>query len=136
MEHAYTTPEYVHLAILKDAARIANEKYAQEFDVNNDPGWRKGRFRPDTRQARVYGDIFRADPVQSRKGGLCLSVDPRTMAMLDPDQQMQLREIGRSAIKQSIVENQRAFVGLILGEARKGDNYFDRYEQPSQTRLS
>lgn len=130
----YTTPQLVHLAILKDAADIANQRYAEEFDVAN-IGWRRGRFDPKMRKALVSGILFRPDEVQSQKGGLCLSIDEGVAQSLDPEERERVREIGKKAIKQALVKNQSAFVGLILGEARQGRNYFDRFDSPDQLRM-
>lgn len=136
MDPGYTSVEYVHLAILKDAADIANIDYAAEGDVTQ-PQWRPGRFRlpPNEREGFVFGELYRADPAQSIKGGLTLSVDPHIFAQLDPQQQARVREIGKEAIRKSLVKNQKLFVGLILGEARRGRNYFDRFNPSAQLRL-
>lgn len=132
-----TTLDFVHLAILKDAAQIANEAYFAEFDPAKPQAWRPGRFKapPGERRTMAFGEVFRADPVQSEKGGLTLSVDRHIFERLDSEQQFRIREIGKSAIKQSIIKNKNSFVGLILGEARQGRNYFDRFNQSDQLRL-
>jgi hypothetical protein len=47
-----------------------------------------------------------------------------------------LREIGREAMKEALVKNQFQLVGLMLGEARQGRNYFDRFIlENQQTRI-
>jgi hypothetical protein len=132
-----TTVEFVHLAILKDAAKIANEEYFAEFDPARPTSYRPGRFRapPGERQGLVFGDIYRPDPVQSDKGGLALSIDPHVFSALDQEQQLRARTIARAALKRAIVENKTAFIGLILGEARQGRNYFERYGLEDQLRL-
>ena len=134
---AYTSVELVHLAILKDAAEIANADYAAtDWEVKL-PTYQTGRFKapPHRREGYVFGQLFRADPVQSTKGGLTLSIDPFIFQQLDSEQQQRLREIGKEAIRKSLVKNKRLFVGLILGEARQGRNYFDRFDPPAQLRL-
>ena len=114
--------EYVQHMILIEAAEVANRKAAQEQDIE------KGGFVPtEDRTGFVSGEIFRPDPVQSRKGGLCLSIDPIVFDAYPKTMQARLREIGREAMKEALVNNQEQFVGLILGEARQGRNYFDRF---------
>lgn len=123
--------EYVQHLILLEAADLANRKAAQEQGIE------KSGFEPDeTRTQFVNGELFRADPVQSRKGGLALSIDPFVFASFSRPMQARLREIGKESIKEALVNNQEQFVGLILGEAREGRSYFDRFIQPDQqTRL-
>jgi hypothetical protein len=119
--------EYVQHMILLDAADIANRKAAQEHGIE------KGGFEPDeAKTSFVNGELFRADPVQSRKGGLALSIDPVVFDSYNAKMKSRLREIGKEAIKEALVNNQEQFVGLILGEAREGRNYFDRFVQIDQ----
>lgn len=133
-----TNRDLVHLAILKDAAEIANQQFALEYGSDADPArWKRGRFEkpPHERETIVYGDLFRPDPIQSEKGGLCLSIDPRIAQGMPPEQRKRVHEIGRNAIKQSLVKNRQVFIGLIIGEARAGRNYFDNFDQQDQLRF-
>lgn len=135
---AYTTPELVHLAILKDAEDIANRRFAEEFDIGADSPWRPGRFSaPPGERDRAFasGRIYRADSARSEKGGLCLSVDEVTINAADQDKIDRIHQIGMEAIHESILLNRNSFVGLIIGEAREGRNYFDRFPSEGQTRL-
>lgn len=129
-----TSLELVHLAILQDAADIANRRAREVFaDLAPKQSYRPGRFNPETRAKRkFYGDIFRADPAQSERGGLCLSMDPKLVETLDDDTLVSLHRIGRQAMRDAISKNGSIFIGLILGEARAGNNYFDRYIDPGQ----
>lgn len=129
-----TSLELVHLAILQDAADIANRRAREVFaDLAPKQSYRPGRFNPEMRAKRkFYGDIFRADPAQSERGGLCLSMDPKLVETLDDDTLVSLHRIGRQAMRDAISKNGSIFIGLILGEARAGNNYFDRYIDPGQ----
>jgi hypothetical protein len=129
-----TNAELVHLAILQDAADIANRRVREVFaDLAPKQSYRPGRFNPETRaNKRFYGDIFRADPTQSERGGLCLSMDPKFVETLDDDTLVSLHRIARQSIRDAISKNGPIFIGMILGEARAGNNYFDRYIDPGQ----
>ena len=105
----YKTANAVHLDILRDAEIIANRLYEE------------------SRSGFGQGQIFRADPIQSTKGGLCLSIDEVVAESLDQDEVVEAHQIGVEAIRQSILKNYESFVGLILGDARNGRNYFDRF---------
>jgi hypothetical protein len=101
--------EDVHRAILRDAAMIANQKL-----ITIDLG-------------RTFaGELFRADPIRSDKGGLCLSLEEQVRS-LDPEQIQTLHQIGAQAIHQALLRNKDKFIGLVLGDARQGRNYFDRF---------
>jgi hypothetical protein len=39
-----------------------------------------------------------------------------------------LRKIGVAAIHKALIDRKDLFVGLVIGEARQGRNYFDRYD--------
>lgn len=122
--------EFVQHMILFDAADHANQEISNEnFTYKNG------------QPAMLMGEIFRADPVQSTKGGMCLSIDEHVTASLSAGAIRRLHEIGVKALHDALVENQDKFVGLILGEAREGRNYFDRFPpndppgRPGQGRL-
>lgn len=125
-----TTVELVHGAILRDAADIANQQIEsdpvlQELARPRRPAG-KTRFDPASRKQFFSGSVFRPDPTRSNLGGLALSMDEGMKQLPEPTLQ-RLQQIGRDAIKQSIVKNQRAFVAVILAEARAGRNYSDRF---------
>lgn len=109
--YTVTSPELVHLAILKDAADIANERAVADSRL------------PEV----VSGQIFRPAPLRSRRGGLALSLTAG-FERLPPAKLRLLHEIGSQGVRESILKNKREFVGLILGHARQGVNYFDRYK--------
>jgi hypothetical protein len=108
--------EYVHHLILLDAEDIANQELALASANNVDLSDYFGTSQ-----------IFKADPLLSEKGGLCLSVDPIHTMGRSPEVLSILHEIGRKAIRKSLLKNQEQFVGLILGHARLGENYFSRF---------
>lgn len=105
-----TTPELVHLAILKDAAEIANVMAVED----------------DRLPEIVAGGPFNPAPLRSRRGGLALALTPGTERMA-PEKLAVLREVGVAAVHRSLMKNQREFVGLVLGHAKHGVNYFDRF---------
>jgi hypothetical protein len=118
--------EYVHHMLLIEAADIANQKLSEEVATEKDFGADIG-LPP--------GEAFRPDPLASKKGGLCLTIDPSITLMRKPETIQRLHEIGVEAVRQALVKNQEQFVGLILGDARKRRNYFDRFDPNPQTRL-
>jgi hypothetical protein len=102
--------EDVHREILRDAAAIANQKLTTDVNFST----------------TLMGEVFRPDPIRSNKGGLCLSLEEQVRS-LDPEQIQVLHQIGAQAIRQALLRNKEKFVGLILGDARQGRNYFDRF---------
>lgn len=113
--------EEIHYIILADAADMAN------IEVGREPGFE-----------RFSGQIFHADPAErpNGKGGLALVLDDIATRSLNRRQIARLHEIGREAIRKAIVQNKEGFVGLIIGDAREGRDYFERFASPNQqTRL-
>jgi hypothetical protein len=104
----YSVEEAHHL-ILIDAEDLANHKIQTL-------GW------------GVAGKLFRFDPVRSKRGGLTLSMDRVMSEALSDEQIQEARAIGLEAIKKALAKNKEPFVGLIVGDARQGRNYFDRYK--------
>jgi hypothetical protein len=98
-----------HKEILGRAAEIANQ----------DP------------RVPFQGSPFREAEVKSTKGGLCLDYDEGLLILSPEEERERVQEvmtrIGTDAILQALSEKKDLFVGLILGEARKGRNYFDRF---------
>jgi hypothetical protein len=129
-----TTVDQVHLAILQDAAHEANRRWEEMFGIddiaptNIGPGQ---RFNAAARAARgrawARGEVFRADPIQSTKGGLCLSVNESVTLTMTPEDIQELHRVGRDAIQWSLVKNKDKFMGLIVGEAKQGRDYFARF---------
>jgi hypothetical protein len=113
--------EYVQHMLLFDAADIANQQIPHE-----DLRLRNGQ------PARLHGEVFRADPVRSTKGGLCLSVDTVTANSLSKASIKRLHELGVQSMRKALVQNKEQFVGVLVGEARQGRNYFDRFVQAGQ----
>jgi len=137
MEDDLTSVDEVHKIILETAAQIANRTLRELDDVSAHyaPG---ERFNVDKRKMRFgTGQVFRADPSRSKKGGLCLSVDEMYVRERSSEEIDALHEIGREALKESITRwHPDLFAGLIVGLARNGENYFDRYQSEfHQTRL-
>lgn len=129
IERKPLTVEEVHEVILETAAQIANQKVSEVNDLF------KG-FGVTLKNSLASGFIFRADSIRSEKGGLCLSVDEIVTKGMEDEEIAILHAIGVEAIKESIVStHSEKFVGMILGEAKKHHNYFDRFVD-SGTQLS
>jgi len=111
--------EYVQEMILWDACDIAN---ASLPDVVTN-----ALERGDS--SYVAGDVFHPSQSQSLKGGLCLEIDPGIVRALSPELMQELRELMVKSLQKAIIKNKEQFVGLILGEARQGRIYFDRFPQ-------
>lgn len=101
--------EEAHHIILIDAEDLANHKIQTL-------GW------------NVTGKLFRFDPVRSERAGLTLSMDKIIAESLNNEQIKEARAIAMEAIKRALIKNKEPFVGLIVGDARQGRNYFDRYK--------
>jgi hypothetical protein len=129
-----TTVEQVHLAILQDAAQEANRRWEAMFGVDEvattyvGPGQ---RFNKEARAKRTRtwarGEVFRADPLQSTKGGLCLSVNEAITLTMTPEDIQILHRVGRDSLRWSLTKNKDKFMGLIVGEAKQGRDYFARF---------
>lgn len=70
--------------------------------------------------------------------GIRVDISKDVMRRIPDDQHDETRQILRAAVKRAVhriittdPEAQRAFVGAIVGMAREGHNYFDRYETDS-----
>lgn len=100
-----------HLAfvITRDAADQANiwanEYLSQEGSLVTDP------IRPQLWSAE--------------KGPFSFEVPPEQRSMLTEIQMGVLRDLCRKAVKQRIADDPRDLVGLIVGHARIGKNFFD-----------
>lgn len=94
----------VHQEIAEEAASIANQTL-------------KGR--PDTVPFGVHG-VFAATPRR-----LSLTINN---LITDPELLEPLREIGFAALRQAILERPDLTVGMILGDAREGRDYFVRHK--------
>lgn len=115
------TVDDVHATILADAEFLANQRAFLELDLSG-----------------AGGQIFRADPVQTQRGGLTLSVDELTERTLGEDETKlnYIYEIGAWALEEAIFRNQEIWAAAIFSEAHQGRNYFDRFLLPGeQTRL-
>lgn len=113
IDPAKTSVDEVHQHISEEAARIAN-----------------GDERMDHRFMWV------ANPDgTSLVGikGLVIEWDPGNYHLLFPRAERaevvaKMNAIGRDAVLKAIYANQEMFVGVILGEARAGRDYFDLYK--------
>lgn len=107
-----------HEKILKDAADIANHR-AIEVMVQELPN-----VSSDTR-------VFEEANNRSGPSRLTLVMNETLIASLSIDLQQRLRSIASQALREAIGKNKELFVGLILGQARQGRNYFDQFSQGS-----
>jgi hypothetical protein len=129
-----TTVDEVHAIILRTASEIANQRWIETGgQVSEAPSYGAGeRFNAAARRRRnphrrVTGEIFRPDPAQSEIGGLALSVDPLVTSTMTDEEIEELHEVGFYAVRDAIKQHPHLLVGLILGEARQGRSYFDRF---------
>lgn len=129
-----TTVDEIHAIILRAAAEIANQRWVETGGQTTEPpSYGAGeRFNAAARRRRnphrrIQGEIFRPDPVQSETGGLALSVDPLITTTMTEEEITELHEIGFYAVRDAIKQHPHLLVGLILGEARQGRNYFERF---------
>jgi hypothetical protein len=99
--------EDVHYELSRRAADIANRNLAV-----------------DPRIPPQFINIFIPDG--HRRIGLTFA---EGMTLLDDSTLGAVQEIGRRAVKQALAENPDLFVGVILGEARKGRNYFREHHR-------
>lgn len=129
---ATPTLKTIHASILRDAADIANKQIAEKGLEPPPPAFVAAgtRFRPGRPRGWAAGQIYRPDQDASKLGGLCLTIDPRWTQNAPPEVVAYLHAIGKAAIHQAIVQRGPLFVGLILGEMRRGHNYFDRFAEP------
>jgi hypothetical protein len=128
-----TKVELVHRAILEEAAAIANRRAATE---GIEPPQRRmaagARFKAGRKRSGfVSGEVFRADPGRSRKGGLALSIEPALITGADQARISHLQQIARDAIKEALGRKGGLLVGLIIGERRAGRDYFERFRTDS-----
>lgn len=124
-----TTVETAHDKILKTAANVANRMLREAQDIQA-ASYAEERFNPQVKRGRIMeGEIFRADPSLSEKGGLCLSLDELTVRASTEAELADLHRIGVAAVKEAIANwHSELFVGLIVGEAKQDRNYFDRFD--------
>lgn len=100
------TIEQVHKKIVLDACDIANH---DTWVIEN-----------------FGGPVF--IPGHEQRYSLVMTWDPG-VSFSDVEIIKQLHVKGKSALHQSIKQNEKIFVGLVLGLARKGENYFDIFER-------
>lgn len=108
------TVNEIHRIISDVAASIANQ------DVRKDP-----RFT-------FTGASYQSKQVEEGMEGLCIEWDPSQAHLEfepgDRDQVQQvMSEIGHDAIIAAVHANQELFVGVMLGEARQGRDYFKNF---------
>jgi hypothetical protein len=109
-----TTVSEVHERICDTAVEIANEK---TLDPSFPKKWRGPVF--------MNGSPY-------NEGRLVLEITEEYQGA--PERvKKRWREIAVQAIQEAIVQHQKLFAGLILGEAKRGRNYFNQWEQaPTQ----
>lgn len=103
-----------HRSISHDAAELANADPERHPDFY---------FRPRSQDAQ--------GTVQGMEG-LKLEWDPEGRLRTFPREEreailLQMKAVAMRAVRQSLVDNQDLFVGVMLGEAREGRNYFDSF---------
>lgn len=77
---------------------------------------------------RQAGDLIRPDVSSTESKGkfvFLYDVDPR---VISEEERNSLREVVTEALKQSLLTNREAFVGLIIEDARLNKNFFDRFK--------
>lgn len=109
-----TSVNEVHRIISAAAADLANQ------DARKDP-----RFS-------FVASAEQSEKVQEGYYGLSIEWDPGrihlTFSQADRERVQQvMEEVGRDAIHAAIHANQELFVGVILGEARQGRDYFELF---------
>jgi hypothetical protein len=110
-----TKVEEVHEKICEDASWIANELI--DYDTRIGRKWKGYVIRNDS----PYND-----------GKLSLAISAEFYSA--PDRvKGYYREHSIAAIRKSILQNKDLFAGMILGEARAGRNYFNRWSQAPTT---
>jgi hypothetical protein len=120
MKSVKATPAIIHGAILRDAIEFAE---AQATKEGIGMVRRRGRrFDPANNQYRR--GLLVAYPDE----GLVIRINPAYMVSMSAEHKTRLKKITRQAIKRSIKKNQKLFVALILGDARRGKNYFERFQ--------
>lgn len=105
----------IHSIILDRAAKIANADPRLPEEVTS-----KGTVPFFDANWRTAGDYLTLGFVQ---GILEPIEDPERKQAV----QETMRQIGVEAVKSSIVQNKELFVGMMLGEAKQGRQYFERF---------
>ena len=110
-----TTAERIHEHICDTAVQIGNSLIAQEVRIPKK--WRG----PALRNSSPYSG-----------GGITLDIAEEYQGASE-NVKRHYRRIATAAIRMAIVQHQDLFAGLILGSAKAGDNYFNRWPQaPTQ----
>jgi hypothetical protein len=114
-----TTVEEVHEILCDDAVRIGNLLVENEPRLGRE--WKGGH--PVFRNGSPYNE-----------GRLVIEITDEYKTA-GPRVRDIFRELGHTAIRRAIQRNGELFVGMILGEARAGRNYFDRHGEQVPTTL-
>lgn len=143
MEGAEFSVEMAHAIILRRAEELANQAYVEYAGSEPEeavyaPGSRfsapPGKRKPT--RGVASGMVFRADPAQSQRGGLALSIAENVDESLTNAERQRLWQIGADAIETAIIEHQDLLVAAILRDSFEGHNYFDRFaREGDQERL-
>ena len=106
-----TTVEEIHEFICDTAVELAN-----------------GQIAADTRIPKKFkGSVFQ-NGAPYNEGRLTLDISEEFWSATDRVKDI-YREIAVRAIQSAILQHNNLFVGLILGEAKAGRNYFNSWEQ-------
>lgn len=106
-----TTVEEVHEILCDSAVRIANDLATNDMRIPK----------------RYRGPVFRNGSPYNQ-GRLVLEITEEYYTASARTKKI-YRALAQQAIRAAIFKNKELFAGLILGEARAGRNYFDRWDQ-------
>lgn len=105
----------IHTSIATGAAFLANR------DVQYSPQYQS------ILAITLGNEVYRPSSEDTLERSISLTWD-QALDQSPPEVIDELRRVGEQAIHDSIVENKDLFVGLILGHARNGDNYFELFK--------
>ncbi|WP_028058424.1 hypothetical protein [Candidatus Solirubrobacter pratensis] len=119
-----TTIAEVHAVISRHAAEIANRDPRLLGLVEHASNvWREASVKSEVVPGR----------------GLCVEYDAALLYGNNRKWRQAMRQIGHDAMRQAVVEKDYLLVGLIVGEARNGRNYFSNYaanrEEPASGQI-
>lgn len=105
----------LHDRLIQAAADIANKNLPDEY--------------------KSWGPIFAPVPSTNTLSLTVQNGMPYIMTLPDREKRVKaLRKLAAKSVKEALLENRELVAGLIVGYARQGENYFDRYsrEEPQQ----
>lgn len=113
MRTSETSVDEIHEIICQSAAALASKR------AEDDP-------RVQEAFPGLSGQIFHEATRRSHSGGLAIAFQ-EGLELGPPEGVARLRQIAADAIRESLIRNQDLFVGLIVGQARHGTDYFRRF---------